>query len=102
MVAITAETSLIKRLWLWLSNHDGIYSHLKPSELKKTDYTRLGVFLIFHLGMLGVLYTGVSTTAVIFALSMYFLRMFFITGFYHRYFSHKSFRTSRAFQWLMA
>jgi stearoyl-CoA desaturase (delta-9 desaturase) len=32
----------------------------------------------------------------------FFGRMFFVTGAYHRYFAHKSFRTSRAFQFLLA
>ncbi len=101
MTAIPADATIIKRFWLWLCNHDDAYSHLQPSELKKTDTTRLGIYIAFHLGMLGVFITGISTTAVIFAMAMYFLRMFFITGFYHRYFSHKSFCTSRLFQWLM-
>ncbi|MDH5564156.1 MAG: acyl-CoA desaturase, partial [Nitrospirota bacterium] len=33
---------------------------------------------------------------------LYALRMFAITGFYHRYFSHKTFRTSRALQFIFA
>ncbi|MCY4187512.1 MAG: acyl-CoA desaturase, partial [Bryobacterales bacterium] len=36
------------------------------------------------------------------ASASFLVRMFAITGFYHRYFSHQSFRTSRAFQALMA
>jgi stearoyl-CoA desaturase (delta-9 desaturase) len=33
---------------------------------------------------------------------MYFLRMFGITAGYHRYFSHRSYKTSRAFQFVLA
>jgi stearoyl-CoA desaturase (delta-9 desaturase) len=102
MIAITADNNFLKRFWLWLSNHDATYAHLQAADLENIDYARLGIFIIFHLGIFGILFTGVSTTAIVFATSMYFLRMFFITGFYHRYFSHKSFRTSRPFQFLMA
>ncbi len=35
-------------------------------------------------------------------LGTYYLRMFGITAGYHRYFSHRSFRTGRAFQFLLA
>jgi stearoyl-CoA desaturase (delta-9 desaturase) len=35
-------------------------------------------------------------------LGSYYLRMFGITAGYHRYFSHRSFRTGRAFQFLLA
>ena len=35
-------------------------------------------------------------------LALYYVRMFFVTAGYHRYFSHRSFKTSRAFQFIMA
>jgi stearoyl-CoA desaturase (Delta-9 desaturase) len=35
-------------------------------------------------------------------LALYYVRMFFITAGYHRYFSHRTFKTSRAFQFVMA
>ena len=59
-------------------------------------------FALMHLACLGVLWVGVSKAAVIAAIVLYFVRMFAITGFYHRYFSHKSFKTTRAFQFVMA
>lgn len=36
------------------------------------------------------------------AVGVYYLRMFGVTAGYHRYFSHRAFRTSRAFQFLLA
>jgi stearoyl-CoA desaturase (delta-9 desaturase) len=33
---------------------------------------------------------------------LYVARMFFVTGAYHRYFSHKTYKTSRAFQFVLA
>lgn len=69
---------------------------------RRVDWFRIIPFIGLHLACLGVLFVGVSATAiVVFALS-YFLRMFAITAFYHRYFSHRTFRTSRPVQFLFA
>jgi stearoyl-CoA desaturase (delta-9 desaturase) len=43
---------------------------------------------------------GWSWIAVVVAIALYFVRMFAVTGFYHRYFSHRSFKTSRAVQFV--
>jgi stearoyl-CoA desaturase (delta-9 desaturase) len=59
-------------------------------------------FVALNLGCLAVFWTGWSWTAVGVAAALYVIRMFGITGFYHRYFSHRTFRTSRAFQFVMA
>lgn len=59
-------------------------------------------YLGVHLGCLGVIWVGVSWTAVLVALGLYLVRMFAITGFYHRYFSHRTFKTSRWMQFLFA
>ena len=40
--------------------------------------------------------------ALLLCLALYAVRMFFVTAGYHRYFSHRSFKTSRAFQFLLA
>lgn len=58
--------------------------------------------LMMHLGCLGVLWVGVSRAAVVAAVILYFLRVFALTGGYHRYFSHNAFKTSRAFQFVLA
>ncbi len=59
-------------------------------------------FAFLHLGCLGAIWTGWSWTAVGTAIALYWVRMFFVTGFFHRYFCHKTFRTSRAGQFLLA
>jgi stearoyl-CoA desaturase (delta-9 desaturase) len=64
----------------------------------RVDVMRMLPFIAIHLGCLGVLWVGVSTTALVVAAALYALRMFAITAFYHRYFSHNAFRTSRAAQ----
>ena len=66
------------------------------------DWARILPFIGMHLACLGVIWVGVSTTAVLVAIALYVVRMFAITGFYHRYFSHKAFRTSRPAQFFFA
>ncbi len=68
----------------------------------RIDWARAVPFIAMHAACLGVLWVGVSATALAVALGMYALRMFAITGFYHRYFAHKAFRTSRPVQFLFA
>src|SRR6478609_2496225 len=43
-----------------------------------------------------------SWGGVALALASYFVRMVIVTAAYHRYFSHRSFKTSRAFQFVLA
>jgi stearoyl-CoA desaturase (Delta-9 desaturase) len=59
-------------------------------------------FVVVHLVCFAAIWTGVTTTAVIMAIVLYVVRMFGTTGGYHRYFSHRSFKTSRAFQFVLA
>jgi len=65
-------------------------------------YPNTAAFIIVHLAPLAAIWTGVSTTSVILAISLYFVRMFAVTAGYHRYFSHRSFKTSRAGQFVFA
>ncbi len=60
------------------------------------------IFILMHLACLAVIWVGWSPVAIATATGLYLLRMFVITGFYHRYFSHRTFKTSRAFQFIMA
>ncbi len=64
------------------------------------DWARIVPFILLHAACLLVLVVGVSPVAVLVAAIAYFVRMFAITGFYHRYFSHRSFKTSRAAQFI--
>jgi stearoyl-CoA desaturase (delta-9 desaturase) len=60
-------------------------------------------FVAFHVAAVaGVVVLGWSWTGFALAIGLYYLRMFGVTGGYHRYFSHRSFRTSRAFQFVLA
>ena len=59
-------------------------------------------FVLVHLACLGAFWTGVSWGMIALCVGLYVLRMFAITAGYHRYFSHRAFRTSRAFQFVLA
>ncbi len=59
-------------------------------------------FLLLHAACFLVFWTGVSWPAAIAFAVTYVVRGFAITGGFHRYFSHRSFRTTRAFQFLLA
>jgi stearoyl-CoA desaturase (delta-9 desaturase) len=69
---------------------------------KRVDWPRILPFALLHLACLAALWTGWSPIAVGVAIGLYFVRMFAITAFYHRYFSHRTFRTSRALQFVFA
>ena len=69
---------------------------------ERVDFPRCVSFIVLHAGCLGVLLTGWSPAAVITAVVLYFVRIFAVTAFYHRYFSHRTFRTSRAAQFVFA
>ena len=68
----------------------------------RIDWLRTAPFIAVHLACLAVFWVGVSRLALEIAGALYVLRMFAITGFYHRYFAHRTFRTSRALQFIFA
>jgi len=73
-----------------------------PAAARTIDWIGLIPYAAMHLGCLAVIWVGWSPVAVGVAVSLYFIRMFAVTAFYHRYFSHRTFRTSRAFQFIAA
>src|SRR5262245_61577862 len=62
---------------------------------------RAGIALI-HAFTIVALVRGPSLKLVALAAPTYLVRMFAITAAYHRYFSHRSYKTSRAFQFVLA
>jgi stearoyl-CoA desaturase (delta-9 desaturase) len=66
------------------------------------DWIGLVPYVALHLGCFAIILVGWSPVAVGVAVGLYLIRMFALTGFYHRYFSHRTFRTSRAFQFVAA
>ncbi|MDB4944230.1 MAG: Fatty acid desaturase [Labilithrix sp.] len=62
----------------------------------------LPFYLVHVAAVVGVAMVGFSWKGVALAIALYYVRMFGVTGAYHRYFSHRTYRTSRAFQFLLA
>ena len=60
------------------------------------------LFVAMHLACLFVFFVPFSLKILGLAAIGYVLRMWAITAGYHRYFAHRSFKTSRAFQFLLA
>jgi stearoyl-CoA desaturase (delta-9 desaturase) len=58
--------------------------------------------LVHVVAVAGVLRVGVSWRALVLCAGMYYVRMFGLAVGYHRYFAHRTFRTSRAGQFLLA
>lgn len=90
----------MKAIVKWFDN--GEAGPPAPVGSRQIDWLRIIPFIALHLACLAVFWVGVSTVAVLTALTLYLLRMFAITAFYHRYFSHKAFKTSRPVQFLFA
>lgn len=93
------------------STHDPRVNHatsspapvsVHPDGHEDTVYPGKVLFVGIHLACLAAIWTGVSSTAAVMAITLYFVRMFGVTAGYHRYFSHRTFRTSRVMQFLLA
>lgn len=59
-------------------------------------------YLLLHLACLGVLWTGVTWKNLAICVASFYVRGFAVGAGYHRYFAHRSYRTSRAMQFLLA
>src|SRR5438874_2462727 len=59
-------------------------------------------FVALHLALVAVFFVDLSWQVVLLCFATYFWRMFGVTGGYHRYFAHRSYKTSRAFQFVLA
>ena len=97
----TKAQSVIRSLTRWIVS-DGQTADSDSLADDRIDWVRCVPFIALHLACLAVIWVGFSWVALGAAVGLYLVRMFAITGFYHRYFSHRSFRTSRAVQFLMA
>ncbi|CAA9345531.1 MAG: Fatty acid desaturase; Delta-9 fatty acid desaturase, partial [uncultured Gemmatimonadaceae bacterium] len=59
-------------------------------------------FVLVHVAAFAAIWTGVTAGALALCAALYLLRMFAVTAGYHRYFSHRTYKTSRAFQFILA
>ncbi|MCA9546882.1 MAG: acyl-CoA desaturase, partial [Myxococcales bacterium] len=62
----------------------------------------LALIVGFHAACFAALATGVRGADLALCGALYLVQMFGVTAGYHRYFSHRSFKTSRAFQFVLA
>jgi stearoyl-CoA desaturase (delta-9 desaturase) len=80
------------------SNDD---ARIEAKETSRSiDWARAIPFFLVHAICLFAFAVGFSWVAFSVGVALYVLRMFAITGFYHRYFSHRTFKTSRAGQFI--
>ena len=92
---------LLLSLARWFDEHAG-KEELESIAAERIDWFRILPFVLLHLSCLAVIWVGWSWTAIGTAIGLYAIRMFAITAGYHRYFSHSTYRTSRAFQFILA
>jgi len=59
-------------------------------------------WLVHVVALAGCIWVGWSWSALAWFVGTYVVRMFAITAGFHRYFSHRTFKTSRAFQFVLA
>ena len=93
---------LLKTILLWFDSGSAEEIPFDAKAVKKVDWLRILPFVFLHAACLGVIGVGISPVAVLTALFLFWIRIFAVTGFYHRYFSHKTFKTSRAAQFVFA
>src|SRR6188472_4144556 len=58
--------------------------------------------ILIHLAPLLAFWTGTRWSDWAVCIVLYWVGMFFLTAGYHRYFAHRSYKTSRAMQFLLA
>ena len=59
-------------------------------------------FALVHIASLLIFFIPFHWYYLVTCLALLGVRMFFVTAGYHRYFSHRAFKTSRAFQFVIA
>ena len=73
------------------------------SEIDAPRWRERAPFWLVHVAAIaGAIWVGWSWKAGAWLVGTYAVRMFAITAGYHRYFAHRSFKTSRAFQFVLA
>jgi stearoyl-CoA desaturase (delta-9 desaturase) len=98
---VTIRSPLLASLVRWFDSWSPSAADAGADPFR-TDWVRVIPFAAMHAGCLLVLVAGWSPAALAVAAGLYLVRMFGITAFYHRYFSHRTYRTSRAGQFLFA
>jgi len=72
-----------------------------PSGGRRFNATATILYLLMHMGCLGIVWTGVTSEALAIFVGAFLLRSIGVSVVYHRYFAHRTYRTSRTVQFLM-
>lgn len=80
----------------------GSAATVETLDPERIEWLKNVPFLVLQLACLLVFWTGASPVAVVIGLVTLLARMFGLTAGYHRYFCHRAFKTSRAFQFVLA
>ena len=73
-----------------------------PSLTRIAWLTSIPFFFVHVAAVVGVIMLGWSWKGFALTVGLYYLRMFGITAGNHRYFAHRTYKTSRAFQFVLA
>ena len=86
--------------------HDGHGGHAHGHDHDEPHddivYPEAIPFVLVHLSLIGIFWTGFTKLSIILCVVLYLVRMWALTGGFHRYFSHRSYKTSRFFQFIIA
>ncbi len=77
-------------------------AYQRAADEKVNKLTSIPFFGVHVAAVAGVFIFGVTLEALVILAVTFVVRLWFITGAYHRYFSHRSYKTSRAFQLVLA
>ena len=95
--------SILRTIACWFDNETKTYSKEETAtDNYEVDLVRMIPYVGMHLMCFGIIWVGWSPIAVGVAAALYVVHMFAVTGFYHRYFSHRTYKTSRAAQFVFA
>ncbi len=78
------------------------YARIARLPDEKVQAAAVPFFLVHAVALAGAIYVGFSWKLLGLAALFYYVRMAGTTIAYHRYFSHRTFKTSRAFQFILA
>lgn len=81
---------------------EGMPALSSPPKAGRINWATAILFPLVHVAALGVFLIPFKAWYAGLAAGLYYLRMFGVTAGYHRYFAHRSYKTSRAFQFLLA
>ena len=100
--AVKQRVAWVRTMVGWFDNSAKRYTVAETADAFSVDWFRLIPYAALNLMCLGVIWVGWSPIAVGVAAVLYAVHMFSITAFYHRYFSHRTYKTSRAAQFIFA